>query len=169
MRARYLIVDGHSVIFAWPELRSLHERRTPLAREALVKMMRDYQDWSDVHVVVVFDGRGSKVTEASDPGEIQIFYSRRGQTADSIIERLAAKYAKNFAVLVATSDNLERETVTAFGAEAISPEGLRGLVEEVRSRDGLGVYAAPIKTVHSSATGGRCSSRQEVRTRARTQ
>jgi predicted RNA-binding protein with PIN domain len=134
MRTRYLIVDGHSVIFAWPELRALHERRTSLAREALAKQLRDYQDWSGVHVVVVFDGRGSKVTQMSDPGEIQIFYSRQGQTADAIIERLAAKYASEFDVLVATSDFMERNTVMAFGAEAMSPEALRGLLIEVRSR-----------------------------------
>src|SRR5215475_7976654 len=55
-RARYLIVDGHSVIFAWPELRKLHARRSSLAREALIKQLRDYQDWTGVRVVVVFDG-----------------------------------------------------------------------------------------------------------------
>ena len=60
-RARYLIVDGHSVIFAWPELRKLHARRSSLAREALLKQLRDYQDWTGVHVVVVFDGKGKKV------------------------------------------------------------------------------------------------------------
>jgi uncharacterized protein len=134
MRTRYLIVDGHSVIFAWPELRALHDRRTSLAREALVKQLRDYQDWTGVHVVVVFDGRGSKVTQMSDPGEIQIFYSRDGQTADAVIERLAAKYASDFNVIVATSDSMERNTVMAFGAEAITPDALRGLLNEMRSR-----------------------------------
>ncbi|MEY2526977.1 MAG: uncharacterized protein QOE73_1748 [Verrucomicrobiota bacterium] len=134
MRTRYLIVDGHSVIFAWPELRALHDRRMSLAREALTKQLRDYQDWSGVHVVVVFDGRGSTVTQVSDPGEIQIFYSRQGQTADTLIERLAAKYASDFDVVVATSDSMERNTVMAFGAEAMSPEALRGLLIEVRSR-----------------------------------
>ena len=39
-RARYLIVDGHSVIFAWPELRQLQERRSSLAREALIKRLK---------------------------------------------------------------------------------------------------------------------------------
>ncbi|HJY54729.1 MAG TPA: NYN domain-containing protein, partial [Candidatus Udaeobacter sp.] len=57
-RARYLIVDGHSVIFAWPELRKLHARRSSLAREALIKQLRDYQDWTGVRAVVVFDGKG---------------------------------------------------------------------------------------------------------------
>ena len=133
MRARYLIVDGHSVIFAWPELRALHERRSSLGREALIKQLRHYQDWTGVHVAVVFDGRGSKVSELSDPGEIQIFYSRAGQTADAVIERLAAKYAADSDLIVATSDSMERQTVMASGAECISPEGLRDLLNEARS------------------------------------
>jgi predicted RNA-binding protein with PIN domain len=58
VRQRYLIVDGHSIIFAWPALRRLHQRRTSLAREALVKRLRDYQDWTGIRVVVVFDGKG---------------------------------------------------------------------------------------------------------------
>ena len=133
MRARYLIVDGHSVIFAWPELRALHKKRSSLGREALIKQLRHYQDWTGVHVAVVFDGRGSKVSELSDPGEIQIFYSRAGQTADAVIERLAAKYAADSDLIVATSDSMERQTVMASGAECISPEGLRDLLNEARS------------------------------------
>ena len=126
--ARYLIVDGHSVIFAWPELRKLHARRSSLAREALVKQLRDYQDWTGVHVVVVFDGKGKKVEATSEPADVQIFYSRSGQSADAIIERLASKYAKRFELMVATSDSMEAETVHACGAEWISPDGLRELL-----------------------------------------
>jgi hypothetical protein len=132
MQSDYLIVDGHSVIFAWPELRRLHARRTSLAREALIKKLRDYQDWTGVRTVVVFDGKGSKVSQSSEPGEINIFYSRAGQTADSIVERLASKYASRFRVTVATSDYLEEQTVSACGADCISAEGLRGLLEEPR-------------------------------------
>lgn len=133
MHPQYLIVDGHSVIFAWPELRELHERRTSLARDFLVRKLRDYQDWSGVRVVVVFDGKGDVIDASADPGEIQIFYSRAGQTADSVVERLASKYGAQFKLLVATSDYLEQETVAACGAEYISAEGLRGLLETARS------------------------------------
>ena len=134
MRPDYLIVDGHSVIFAWPELRVLHERRTSLARDALARKLRDYQDWTGVRVVVVFDGRGSDVDAIAEPGEIQIFYSRAGQTADSIIERLASKYGSQFRLLVVTSDFLEQETAAACGAECLSAEGLRGLLDEAQGR-----------------------------------
>jgi uncharacterized protein len=129
-RARYLIVDGHSVIFAWPELRKLHARRSSLAREALLKRLRDYQDWTGVRVVAVFDGKGKSVDATSDPAEVQVFYSRSGQSADAIIERLASKYAKRFELTVATSDSMEAETVLACGAEWISPDGLRELLPQ---------------------------------------
>ncbi len=131
-RARYLIVDGHSVIFAWPELRKLQAWRSSLAREGLIKRLRDYQDWTGVRVVVVFDGKGRKIEATSEPADVQVFYSRTGQTADAIIERLASKYAKRFELMVATSDSMEGETVEACGAEWISPEALRSLVLRAR-------------------------------------
>jgi predicted RNA-binding protein with PIN domain len=130
VRPEYLIVDGHSVIFAWPELRKLHARRTSLARDTLAKKLRDYQDWTGTRVALVFDGKGPAVNVTSDPGEIQIFYSREGQTADSLIERLASKYGGRFKLLVATNDVLEQETAGACGAECVSAEALRWLLEE---------------------------------------
>ena len=131
-RMRYLIVDGHSVIFAWPELRKIHERRSSLAREALTRQLRDYQDWTGVRVVIVFDGKGARVSATSGSGDVQIFYSRSGQTADAIIERLASKYARKVDLTVATSDFMERQTVHASGAMCISPEALREAMEEAR-------------------------------------
>ncbi|PYL23194.1 MAG: hypothetical protein DMF37_10340 [Verrucomicrobia bacterium] len=131
-RARYLIVDGHSIIFAWPELRTLHERRASAARDELIKRLRNYQDWTDVRVVIVFDGKGTKVSTTSDPGDVQIFYSRSGQTADAIIERLANKYGEQFELMVATSDTMEAETVQACGAEWISPDALGDLLSAYR-------------------------------------
>ena len=134
MRPQYLLVDGHSIIFAWPELRALHDRRTSLARDALTRQLRDFQDWTGIRVVVVFDGRGTAVSHEAQPGEIQVFYSRVGQTADSIIERLASKYAERYRLIVATGDYLEQETASASGAETVSPEGLRELLRDARPR-----------------------------------
>lgn len=129
---RYLIVDGHSVIFTWPELRALHNRRTSLAREELIKLLTEYQDASGVRVVVVFDGKGAKMNEDSAPGGIQIFYSAAGQTADAIVERLVAKYASQHEITVATSDLMEQQTATTFGALVVSAEGLRDWLDDAR-------------------------------------
>jgi len=129
---RFLIVDAHSVIFAWPELQKLHSRRPILARDELVKILTEYQDSSGVRVVAVFDGKGLKPNEDTAPGGIQIFYSAAGQTADAIVERLVAKYAKEHEITVATSDHMEQQTVTTFGALVVSAEGLRPWLEEAR-------------------------------------
>lgn len=130
---RVLIVDCHSVIFAWPELLAMHARRTALARDELAKMLTEYQDASGVHVIAVFDGKGVRANEASEPGGIQIFYSGADQTADDIIERLVAKYGGRHDITVATSDLLEAQTVSTFGALTVSAEGLRTLLEEARA------------------------------------
>ncbi len=130
MRARYLIVDGHSAIFGWPEMERLHTRRSSLARDALVRKLRDYQDYTGIRTVVVFDGKGSVASDQSEPHGVQVFYSRSGQTADAIIERLASRYAEKFELVVATSDRLEQETVSACGADGITIETLRAILKE---------------------------------------
>jgi len=83
-----------------------------------------------VPVVIVFDGKGRRVDTSSAPGNVQIVYSRRGQTADAIIERLASKYAERFDLTVATSDLGEAETVHASGAEWMSPNSLHELLQQ---------------------------------------
>ena len=131
MPPQYLIVDGHSIIFAWPKLRRLHARRTSLVREALIKELREYQDWTGVRTTIVFDGSGSRVSSLAEPHDVQIFYAAGGQSADAIIERLAGKYASRFEITVATSDSLVMETVNASGAMSVSPDGLRKRLDAV--------------------------------------
>jgi predicted RNA-binding protein with PIN domain len=127
---RYLIADGHSIIFQWPELRAMHGRRGGAARDELVRRLTQYQDATGIRVVAVFDGRSEKQNEASEPGGIQIFYSKTGQTADAIIERLCAKYAKLHDIVVATDDHMERQTALTFGASTVSSDMLRTLIED---------------------------------------
>ena len=130
---RFLLVDGHSVIFAWPELRKLQAKRAVLARDSLVQLLTRYQDASGVRVVVVFDGQGGKFSEETTPGGIQIFYSASGQTADAIIERLCARYATEHELTVATSDYLEQQTASAFGAMTVSADGLREVIDDAEA------------------------------------
>ena len=132
MGAPVLIVDGHSIIFAWADMRKVHDRAHALARLMLVKMLADYQDFTGIQVVAVFDGQGRKSSECDEPASIQVFYSGSGQTADDVIERLVAKYSQNREITVATSDMLEQQTASSFGALCVSAEGLRGMLEAAR-------------------------------------
>lgn len=123
---RFILVDGHSIIHAWDDLRKLHLRseKRHLAREELLKRMRLLQDLSGERVVVIFDGTSSKITDEREQGGIQVFYADASQTADTIIERLAANYAKLHSIRVVTADRMIWETVRAFGADWISPDDL---------------------------------------------
>jgi predicted RNA-binding protein with PIN domain len=132
MPEQFLIVDGHSVIFGWPELKALHAKKTAVAREQLIRLLTEYQDNTGINVVVVFDGRGQTVSEVSEPGGIQIFYSNLGRTADDVVERLVAKYARKYSITVATADLLEQQTAMSFGADCIGLEGLREALAEAR-------------------------------------
>lgn len=132
---RYLIVDGHSIIHAWKELRRLHTggARRHLARGELLKRMRTLQDVTGQRVVVVFDGTGNQATEEREPGGLQVIYADAAHTADALIERLAARYARRHPMRVATADRMIWETVRAFGADWMSPDDLRFELERAEA------------------------------------
>ncbi|MGV3659739.1 MAG: NYN domain-containing protein [Prosthecobacter sp.] len=127
----YLLVDGHSVIHAWPELRKEHVKaaRRHLARLELLTRLRNLQDMSGMQVVVVFDGARQGTNEEREPEGLQIIYADPGTTADTIIERLVARYAAERPMRVVSADGMVRETILSLGAEWISPEILRGLCD----------------------------------------
>jgi len=129
MKQKILIVDGHSMIFQWPELSGKYAAHGPAVRESLVRMLTSLQDASDWTVAVVFDGTGGKASTGEESTAIKVFYSKSGQSADAIIERLAAKYAPDFDVTVATDDHLERLTVESFGATSISSRQLESEIQ----------------------------------------
>lgn len=126
MRHAYLILDGHSVIHAWPDLQKLHRTaaKRHLAREELLKRMRHFQDMTGERVVVVFDGTGARVSEQREQGGLQVFYADPGTSADIVVERLAAKHAPVHRIRVVTADGMVRDSVSASGAEWMSPAAL---------------------------------------------
>lgn len=119
---RYLLVDAHSVIFAWPELRRIHQHRQESGRDELIKRLTLFQDSSEYRVIAVFDGSGPSTTSTSAPSGIQVFYSSGRKTADSVIERLCAKYGSVHDLTVVTDDRMEQQTAITFGALAVSVE-----------------------------------------------
>lgn len=91
-------------------------------------------------VVVVFDGKGSRVSEERETEGLQVFYADAATTADAVVERLAAKYATAHRIRVVSADGMVRDSIMASGAEWMSPDGLRELCDraetEMRRRIG---------------------------------
>lgn len=132
----YLLVDGHSIIHCWPELRALHGTgdRRHTARELLLHRLRTLQDSTAYQIIVVFDGPSAQITEEREADGLQIFYAGKGKTADDIIERLVAKYAGCLQMTVSTADQAERMCIESFGAFWLPPEQLREEMERVEKR-----------------------------------
>ena len=51
----YLFVDGYNVINAWENLRELSDISLEVAREELIDIMSEYQHYSGIKVIIVFD------------------------------------------------------------------------------------------------------------------
>ncbi len=135
MPREFLLVDAHNLIFATPDLATLHRRNPLAAREQLVRLLEHYQDASGVRVVAVFDGGTQTKTSTglSGPAGVQVFYPRAGQTADAIIERLVLKYAAAHRLTVATNDHLIRTAAVAAGASTMDSETLSAEMQRAAS------------------------------------
>jgi len=128
---RVYIVDGHSVIFTTPELRDLHGPglQGEIARKALIRILTDFQDTNEVSVVLVFDGQGmNNKPEPRQDKDIMVIYSRQRQSADAVIERLAASYSDRYDINVVSNDRAVLDSVSVSGAHPMSVRSMWEIV-----------------------------------------
>lgn len=129
----YLIVDGYNVIFAWDELKELAKENLGSARDKLIDILMSYKGYRGCHMILVFDAY--KVPQNKGKSQMyhdmEIVYTKEGQTADAYIESITKQMAGQYRLVVATSDNLEQKIVLGHGATRISS---RELLQDVISR-----------------------------------
>ena len=132
LKQKYIIVDGYNIIFAWDELAVLAKNDLDAARRRLCDILSSYAGFTKVKLVVVFDGYKQK----GNPGEksqfhnIQVVYTREGETGDAYIESLVHDIGTNYTVRVATSDSLVQLASLRSGVLRMSA---RELLEEVNA------------------------------------
>jgi len=117
-----ILVDGYSLLHAWPELASGRPRHSMAARDELVHVLTQYRDAIGTPITVFFDGAGAPkgVTPVPSTPEMEVLYSKDGRSADDLIERTAHRMRTYGEVLVVTDDHAERDTVIGFGGMAAS-------------------------------------------------
>lgn len=117
-----ILVDGYSLLHSWPELAPGKSRHSLAAREELIHRLTLYRDAVGTPITIVFDGGGAPVgtPKAVSTPELEVLYSRAGQTADDIIERVAHRMRDFGEVLAVTDDHAERDTVISMGGMASS-------------------------------------------------
>ena len=130
MNGEHILVDGYSILHQWDELKSARLRSLAAGREALILFLTKFHDNHGGKLTVVFDGRSVPRSGAGVKTDIGILYSREGETADAVIERMVGQspHPQNF--LVATDDHAEQNTVESLGASAISADGFHAMIED---------------------------------------
>jgi predicted RNA-binding protein with PIN domain len=127
-----ILVDGYSLLHAWPELAPGKARHSAAARDELIQRLTLYRDVAGTPITIFFDGGGAPVgtPAASSDREMEVLYSRSGQTADQMIERATHRFAPYGEVLAVTDDYPERDTVIAMGGMASSCQHFIRTVED---------------------------------------
>ena len=137
-KQKYIIVDGYNIIFAWEDLAEQARADLDAARRQLCDTLSSYAGFTKCRLVVVFDGYKLK----GNPGEksqfhnIQVVYTKEGETADAYIEALADEIGSNYAVKVASSDNLVQLSSFRSGVLRMSARELREEVDMARKEMG---------------------------------
>ncbi len=130
-KRKALIVDGYNIIFAWEDLAALARDDLEAARKKLCDMLSNYAGFKKCYLVLVFDGYKVKgnVGEKIQYHNIQLVYTREGETGDAYIEALVAKIGGNYAVRVASSDSLVQLASFRTGVLRVSARELREEIE----------------------------------------
>ena len=130
-KQKALIVDGYNIIFAWDDLAALAKEDLEAARRQLCDILSNYAGFKKCYLVLVFDGWKVK----GNPGEkqqyhnIKVVYTKEGETGDAYIESLVAQIGSNYAVRVASSDNLVQLSSFRTGVLRVSARELREEIE----------------------------------------
>ena len=130
-KQKYIIVDGYNFIFAWEDLAEQARADLDAARRQLCDALSSFAGFTKCRLVVVFDGYKQK----GNPGEksqfhnIQVVFTKEGETADAYIESLADQIGNNYAVRVASSDSLVQLSSFRSGVLRMSARELREEVE----------------------------------------
>lgn len=122
----YLFIDGYNIINSWKVLKRLKEGQLEEARNKLIEIMLEYQHYSGVITIIVFDAhlvKGNRGTTEKH-GELKVVYTKENETADQYIEKSLDKIGRVKRVRVATSDWMEQQIILGRGGTRISAREL---------------------------------------------
>lgn len=122
-----LIIDGYNIIYAAPDTLKFKELSLEHCRSKLISWLSNYSGYKNNKIIIVFDGKqGNSGKEQIEEIEGNvIIFSKDGETADMVIEKLVSKFLEDrHNVYVATSDFAEQRIIFGKGAYRMSAREL---------------------------------------------
>lgn len=127
LKTDILIVDGYNIIGCWDNLKILRDKDMGSARDQLISTLSAYVPWCWERIIIVFDGQSFNWEERDG---IEVVFTGGKETADTMVEKLAAGLSASSRVEVATSDFAEYRAASGFGAWCISAPALKERLAE---------------------------------------
>ncbi len=129
--ATHLVIDGYNLL-------AVHSSsRSETAREALLQDIAAYRHRKGHAITIVFDGwrQGHAVEGRELRSGVEIIYSKRGEKADQVVQRLARRYGAGCAVV--SSDREIVATAHAHGAFVMEAQEFAGKLRGLSAAAGL--------------------------------
>jgi uncharacterized protein len=125
----HIIIDGYNLIRQSPALSRVDREDIEAGRDMLLRDLAAYRRIKRHPITVVFDGGNAPPfsRDRDRVGGIEIRYSRRGELADTVIMRMAAREREK--ALVVSSD---REVVAFAAARGCATLGSRDFEEKMQ-------------------------------------
>src|SRR5574341_2002130 len=116
----HLIIDGYNLLGVRGQVGRGEGLSGEAAREQLIRDLTLYRQRKGHAITLVFDGwqQGLSVGHREHRAGIEVIYSRRGERADQVIQRLAEEFGRDCAVV--SSDREVADFARARGAFVIS-------------------------------------------------
>lgn len=116
----HIIIDGYNLIRQSNAFSTLDRRDIQLGREALLDVLAAYKKIKRHKITVVFDGMNAPAfSHHKDQIKgIKIRFSRRGESADTVIKRMVAREREK--ALIVSSDQDVVSFAAAKGASTLS-------------------------------------------------
>ncbi len=112
--ALHLIIDGYNLLALTGRIGAGTRLDSEIARESFLRDLASYRQKKSHAITVVFDGwqQGWSTEQREHRLGLEIIFSRRGEKADQVIQRLAAELGSACAVV-----SSDREIITVATAQ----------------------------------------------------
>ena len=107
------IVDGYNFLFNYYRAEGATSEQVEFFRDELLSDLVQYKNYNNCSMTVVFDAKhGNKFSQSREVIDgIKVIYSKGGETADSIVERIVHSNEKYSRIFVVTSDYLQQKVI----------------------------------------------------------
>ena len=130
--ATFIVLDGYNVLHKWEKTRYILSENLSQARDFLTEATSNYLGYTEETGVIVFDGTDGLHDEVSQWGNLEVVFSKQGETADSYIEKRVKALREQGEVYVVTDDGPLQNMVLTYGCYRMT---VREFVEKLSQVD----------------------------------